>query len=133
MGVVSPRAHPEFEKYRFLTEDSWDSKIIEELKPARGDLVVRKTRYSGFTNPELGLRLKKMNVKILGFAGVATNVCVESTLRDAYFSEYFPVLFRDACLQLGSPVAQSATVNTVRDCFGWITSSRRFVQALALS
>lgn len=131
MGIASPRAHPEFARFRFLTEGSWDSEIVDELAPAKGEVVIKKSRYSGFTSPKLAVTLKETKTKVLGFAGIATNVCVESTLRDAYFSEYFPLLFEDACLQLGPAEAQAATVETIRKCFGWTSTSRQFVQALS--
>ena len=131
MGVASPRANPDFERLGFLTEGSWDSEIIDELTPWPNDIVIRKTRYSGFTNPLLAKALGRMKTKVLGFVGVATNVCVESTLRDAYFSEHFPVLFEDACLQLGSTEAQEATINTIRMCFGWTSTSSSLVRALS--
>ena len=130
LGVASSRMHPEFRKYRFITKDSWDSKIVQELTPTADEVVIKKTRYSGFTNPALAKVLTKTKTKIVGFAGLATNVCVESTLRDAYFAEFFPVLFEDACLQNGSPNIQSATVETVRNCFGWTSTSRQLVRAL---
>jgi ureidoacrylate peracid hydrolase len=75
--------------------------------------------------------MAKTRTKIIGFTGIATNVCVESTLRDAFFAEFFPVLFEDACLQNGSPSTQSASLETVRACFGWTSTSRQFIQALA--
>lgn len=131
MGVVSPREHPEFARFRFLTEGSWDSRIVDELAPAEGDVVIKKSRYSGFTNPILAKTLRECNTKILGFVGIATNVCVESTLRDAYFSEYFPVLFEDACLAIGPAETQAATVGTVRACLGWTSKSRQLIRALA--
>lgn len=131
MGIASTRAHPEFARFRFITEGSWDSEIVDELAPGKDEVVIKKSRYSGFTNPMLVTTLKKANAKILGFAGVATDVCVESTLRDAYSSEYFPVLFEDACLQLGPAEAQAATVGTIRRCFGWTSTSRHFMQALS--
>lgn len=131
LGVVSSRLHPEFRRFQFITKGSWDGKIVKELTPAGDEIVIKKTRYSGFTNPMLAEVLTKTRTKVVGFTGIATNVCVESTLRDAYFAEFFPVLFEDACLQNGSPNAQSATVETVRTCFGWTSTSRQFLRALA--
>jgi len=130
IGVASSRLHPEFRKFQFITKGSWDSRIVDELTPTADEIVIKKTRYSGFTNPELGKTLAKSRTKIVGFTGIATNVCVESTLRDAYFAEFFPVLFEDACLQNGPSMTQAATVETVRNCFGWTSTSRQFVQAL---
>lgn len=49
-----------------------------------GERVFRKVRYNGFTNPDLEPALRRAGVEDLVFAGVATNLCVESTARDAF-------------------------------------------------
>jgi ureidoacrylate peracid hydrolase len=54
--------------------------------------------------------------------GVATNVCVESTIRDGYFLEYFPIMVKDATLQAGPPALQEATIYNVETFFGWTTT-----------
>jgi ureidoacrylate peracid hydrolase len=131
LGVVSSRMNPEFEKLHFLTEGSWDSEVVEELMPGKGDVVITKSRYSGFTNPALAKTLRDSGTRILGFAGIATNICVESTLRDAFFSEFFPVLFEDACMQNGPSEAQETTIDVVQRCFGWTSESKRIVEALS--
>ncbi len=75
-------------KGKLLTEGTWDFEIVEELKPEPGDLVVIKTRYSGFAGTTLDSQLRTRGIRYLFFVGIATNVCVESTLRDAYFQDY---------------------------------------------
>ena len=70
---------------KLLTEGTWDFDIVDELKPHPEDLVVVKTRYSGFAGTPLDSMLRTRGIRYLFFAGIATNVCVESTLRDAYF------------------------------------------------
>ena len=81
-----------------LTQGTWDFAIVDELKPQPGDLVVVKTRYSGFAGTKLDSLLRTRNVRFLFFAGIATNVCVESTLRDAFFLDYWPLLITDATM-----------------------------------
>jgi ureidoacrylate peracid hydrolase len=48
-------------------------------------------------------------IKTICFTGIATNVRVESTLRDALFLDYWPLLRRDATMQAGPPNLQEAT------------------------
>ncbi len=71
------------------------------------------------------------NKRHLLFTGIATNVCVESTLRDAYFLEYWPLLISDATMQAGPPLLQEASLMNVRTFFGWVTTSEALVTALA--
>ncbi|MFH1646813.1 MAG: isochorismatase family protein [Chloroflexota bacterium] len=128
-GVVAMRRNPEW-KDRFLTIGTWDWEIIDELKPKPGETVINKSRYSGFVKTELDDVLKKANIKYLVFIGIATNVCVESTLRHAYFQEYFPVLVSDGCGNVGPEFIQDATITNVASFFGWVATADDLIKAL---
>jgi ureidoacrylate peracid hydrolase len=117
-------------KGKLLTEGTWDFAIVDELKPRAEDLVVVKTRYSGFAGTPLDSLLRTRGIRYLFFAGIATNVCVESTLRDAYFLDYWPILLRDAAMPAGPPAAHDATVYNVEMFFGWTLKSDDFLAAL---
>ncbi|MEB3734733.1 isochorismatase family protein [Halopseudomonas pachastrellae] len=60
-----------------------------------------KPRYSGFFNTAFDSLLRARGIRNLVFTGIATNVCVESTLRDGFFLEYFGVVLADATHQAG--------------------------------
>jgi ureidoacrylate peracid hydrolase len=128
-GLAAMRKNPEL-KGKFLTSGTWDWKIIDELKPQPEDTIVNKSRYSGFVNTELDAVLKKYNIKYTVFIGLFTNVCVESTLRDAFFHEYFPVLISDGCGNTGPDYIQDATVWNVTSVFGWVTEADDLIRAL---
>jgi ureidoacrylate peracid hydrolase len=100
------------------------------VKPAPGDIVVPKTRYSGFFNSTLDSTLRTRGIRNLVFTGIATNVCVESTLRDAFHLEYFAVMLADATHELGGPAIQAATVYNVETFFGWVSSTEDFCHTL---
>jgi ureidoacrylate peracid hydrolase len=120
VGMVLMRRSPEaWGKY--VTQGTWDEQIVEELAPQPGEPVVRKQRYSGFAGTSLDMVLKTLGAKYLLFMGGATNVCVESTLRDAFFHDYWPVLVEDACFSQCPPVAVEGSVWTVENLFGWVT------------
>jgi ureidoacrylate peracid hydrolase len=121
--------HPEL-NYTGLVEGTRDWQIIDELAPCAGDILVNKNRFSGFPNTQLDIVLKTHNLKYLLFAGVFTNVCVESTIRDAYFHEYFPVMISDCCGHAGPDYTQQATVWAVANIFGWVTESSDLLAAL---
>ncbi|MEY4760158.1 MAG: hypothetical protein RLZZ200_14 [Pseudomonadota bacterium] len=123
------RARPEL-RGQLLVEGTWDFQIVDELAPQPGDAVVLKTRYSGFANTTLDAELKTFGIRNLVFVGIATNVCVESTLRDAYFNEYWPILVTDGAMQAGPPEAHAATVFNVESFFGWTIGSAALVEAL---
>jgi ureidoacrylate peracid hydrolase len=74
--------------------------------------------------------LRVRGIQYLFFTGIATNVCVESTLRDAYFHDYWPILLTDCTMQAGDRGAQDATIFNVESFFGWTIDSRHLCDAL---
>jgi ureidoacrylate peracid hydrolase len=68
-------------------------------------------------------------VRQIVFVGIATNVCVESTLRDAFFLEYFGVMLEDATHQAGPDVLQQAAVFNIETFFGWVSTVADFCGA----
>jgi ureidoacrylate peracid hydrolase len=117
---------------KLLTKGGWDYELVKELKPESSDIVIQKPRYSGFTGTQLDSILRSRRIETLLVCGVATNVCVESTIRDAYFKEYFPVLVRDACYQAGPDFIQQATIYNVEQFFGWTATVQDVAAACAV-
>jgi len=123
------RERPELQG-TLLAKGGWDYALIDALQPATSDIVVPKTRYSGFVSTALDSILRSRGIRHLMLCGVATNVCVETTLRDAFGLEYHPILLRDACLQAGPAFIQDATVYNVETFFGWTASGADALVAL---
>ena len=98
-------------------------------KPLPDEPVVRKQRYSGFVGTDLDLVLKTLGVKYCAFIGGATNVCVGTTLMDAYSHDYFPILVKDAVFTQCPPVTVEATLWNVENIFGWVTSTADLLAA----
>lgn len=67
------------------------------VRPRPGEPVVIKHRYSAMINTELDAVLKRHGIRSLLMTGVATDTCVESTARDAYFIDYYVTLVEDCC------------------------------------
>jgi len=109
-----------------LAKGGWDYDLVERLKPQPGDVVIAKPRYSAFYNTALDSLLRARGIKTLAFCGIATNVCVESTLRDGFFLEYFGVLLEDATHQAGPAFLQEASVYNVEQFFGWVSNTADF-------
>lgn len=123
------REHPEVTS-RFLARGDWDFDLIDALTPIEGDIVINKPRYSGFFNTALDSILRSRNIRTLVFTGVATNVCVESTIRDGYFLEYFCVLLEDAAHQAGAREAHDAAVFNIEKFFGWVSDVDNFCKVV---
>ncbi|MET0351232.1 MAG: isochorismatase family protein, partial [Rhizobacter sp.] len=75
--------------------------------------------------------LRARGVRHLVFTGIATNVCVESTLRDAFHLEYFGVMLEDATHELGGAEIQKAAVYNVETFFGWVSTVADFRRTVA--
>lgn len=118
-------------KGKLLTEGSWDFAVVDELAPQPSDLVITKTRYSGFAGTTLDSQLRVRGIQYLFFTGIATNVCVESTLRDSYFLDYWPLLIRDATMAAGDRSVYEASVFNIESFFGWSLTSEQLQSALA--
>jgi ureidoacrylate peracid hydrolase len=116
------RERPEL-RGKLLTFGTWDFQIVDELAPEPDDVVIVKSRYSGFHGTNLDSVLRSRGIRNLLMVGIASNVCVESTLRDAYFNEYWPVLIADATMPAGSAEIHKATIYNVKTFFGWVASS----------
>lgn len=127
---VLMRERPEL-AFTLITEGGWDYELAEEMAPRPGELVVRKSRYSAFAGTNLDQALRARRIRNTVLCGVAANVCVESTLRDAYHHEYFPLLLRDATRQAGPEAMLEATIWNVERFLGWTATVAEFEAALA--
>ncbi len=129
LGIRMMNCRPEL-KGKLVTEGTWDFAIVDELSPHPGDIVIVKKRYSGFARTSLDAELQARGVRYLFFTGIATNVCVESTLRDAFFLDYWPILITDATMAAGPPGMQEAALFNIESYFGWTIPSDVFVSGI---
>lgn len=88
-----------------ILKDWWDdmpvdgtkeSEIIESLKPLGNEHVITKNRYSAFYKTDLEESLRRLNIKTVVITGIMTNICCESTARDAFFRDYYVKFVADA-------------------------------------
>ncbi|MBC2666130.1 pyrimidine utilization protein B [Novosphingobium flavum] len=115
---------------QLLARGTWDFEIVGELTPQPGDLRVYKPRYSAFFNSQLDSILRSRGIRNLVFVGIATNVCVESTLRDGFHLEYFGIMLEDATHQIGPDFIKQASIYNIEKFFGWVSTVDDFVRAL---
>lgn len=91
------------------------------VAPAEGEPVIDKHCYSAFIGTDLDARLRARGIRTLVFAGVQTNVCVETSLRDAY-SLGFHVAVAADCVASHTADLHEATLKNVRFLFGDVLS-----------
>ncbi len=74
--------------WRQVCRDGTSESELSPLLRARPEEIFRKCRYSAFSNADLDRALRRAQVEDLLVAGIVTNLCVESTVRDAFDMGY---------------------------------------------
>ncbi len=141
-GLVAER-FPALQPLGHIMAGTWDAQIVDRLLPREGEFVIPKSRFNAFYGTNLELVLRSLGVDTLIVAGVATNVCVESTIREAFIRDVNVILPRDATASytkemeeaslatLGFMFANVATVNEVVEAIETVSATA--VEALELA
>lgn len=101
-----PIVAPDGTTSRILVRDTWNTDIIDALKPHDEDLQLYKPRYSAFFGTDLDEILRARGVDHLVMLGATTSVCVESTVREAIFRDYHCVVLEECTAE---PIAADAS------------------------
>jgi ureidoacrylate peracid hydrolase len=127
-------AAPDGSISRILVRDTWNTDIVDELCPERGDTVLYRHRYSGFYRTELESVLRERGMTTLIIAGATTSVCVDSTVRDAMFRDFHCLVMEDCTAEpIGADLARSnhdATLLTLELLFANVTNSKSLTNAI---
>ncbi|MCL2438163.1 MAG: cysteine hydrolase [Coriobacteriia bacterium] len=114
--------------------------VVNELEPAENDYVLRKRRYSAFYQTDLEIVLRNTSgaseddvcsalpVDTLIICGTVSNICCESTARDAYYRDYKVIFGSDVCSALNK-AAHDATLANM-ELFGQVMTSSEVITAL---
>jgi ureidoacrylate peracid hydrolase len=135
MGVGEMADAPNGTTSQVLVRDTWNTQTLDELAPTPGDLVVAKHRFSGFFETDLDAQLREMGINPLILTGCTTSVCVESTLRDAFYRDYRCLLLTDCCAEVvGSDEVRTnhdASLTVIEALFGWTTESKQLFASIS--
>jgi ureidoacrylate peracid hydrolase len=96
--------------------ESWGAEFYRVV-PRPDECVVVKHRYSAFVGSRFEIVLRALARPTLLVTGVATNVCVESTIRDAFMRDWQVVLVQD-CAGAPTKAEHEAAVHNVATYFG---------------
>ena len=108
-------------------EGTWGAELYEGISPSPEERIVIKHRYSAFINTDLNTVLKAKGIESVLVTGVATNVCVETTARDAYMYDYYVTMVED-CSAAYDHRMHEATLENMRHHFGLVASSDEIMQ-----
>lgn len=107
-----------------IMDGTSDAQLIDELGRSDGDLVVEKNTYSAFKGTELEEQLKKMGVEEVIVSGVMTNLCCETTAREA-FIRGFRVFFSTDATATSSEDLHEATLKNMAYGFAYLLDCKR--------
>lgn len=108
--------------------DAW-AQIVTCLEPHANELVINKTTYGTFSSTGLDHTLRNLGITTLIIGGVVTNVCVETTARDAADRGYQVILLDDACAAY-SPEIHDATLLSFQGPFGRVRQTDEVIALL---
>ena len=122
-------------KHEGMRKGTFGQQVVSELAPEPGDISVVKRRFSAFYQTDLEIILRNIRgsvtpVDTIIICGTVTNICCESTARDAFFRDYKVVFGTDIC-SANTPEAHAATLENMKlfgrnmDCAGIIDALDR--------
>jgi ureidoacrylate peracid hydrolase len=100
---------------------SWGAQVVDALPKGPEDITVPKRRYSGFFQTDLDLYLRERKIESVIVTGVVTNICVRSTIHDAFFLGY-DVVVPVECVAATSPMQQESSLYDIETHYGTVTT-----------
>ncbi len=113
-------------------EGSPESEIHPDIAPLPGEKVILKHRYSAFYNTDLETILRVQKIEDVVIAGVMTNMCCESTARDAYYRDYRVFIPADATGSINEEMHLASLLNLAFG-FACVTRADALLQRAAAS
>ena len=129
--MILPRTREERLKVPITVRGTWDSRVIDEIKPAKRDHIIIKRRDSAFQDTELRVWLQSVGINTLILCGVDTSICVETSIRDAFNLGYDIFLISDATAS-GIGKYYETTLERVGDYYGIVSNLRDFKKIIKL-
>lgn len=118
----------------YFVPGAWGTEIVNELSPAPGDLIIEKPRYSGFYRTALDETLRARGIDTLAVAGVTTNCCVDTTVRDAFIRGFHVCVLADCVAAFAQEWdLHEASLRNLSLLFAVVSTSDELIAALKRS
>jgi len=128
-GGMTAEWWPELKDKKVLVAGSKGAEIHSALTPRPNERIIYKHRYSAFYNTNLEIILRGLSVTDLIISGVMTNICCESTARDAFFRDFRIFFLADGTgsvdedLHLGS-------LRALAYAFAYVTTVKEIIRSI---
>ena len=110
-------------------EGSPESEIDDDIAPLANEKIILKHRYSAFYNTDLETILRCLKIEDLVITGVMTNMCCESTARDAYYRDYRVFFLADATGSINEEMHKASLLNLAFG-FAMVTSADSIIKQI---
>jgi len=110
-------------------EGSAESEVHRDIAPLPADKVIVKHRYSAFYNTDLETVLRCLGIEDLVISGIMTNMCCESTARDAYYRDYRVFFLADGNGSVNEEMHLASLLNLAFG-FAYVTTADRIIEDL---
>ena len=110
-------------------EGSAESEIHHDITPLPSEKVIFKHRYSAFYNTDLETILRCLKIEDLVISGIMTNMCCESTARDAYYRDYRVFFLADGTGSVNEEMHLASLLN-LSFGFAYVTTADRIISEL---
>jgi len=110
-------------------EGSPDSEVHDEIAPLPNEKVIVKHRYSAFYNTDLETVLRCLKIEDLVISGIMTNMCCESTARDAYYRDYRVFFLADGTGSINEEMHLASLLNLAFG-FAFVTTAGDIIAQL---
>lgn len=110
-------------------EGSPESEVNAAIAPHPKDKVIFKHRYSAFYNTDLETILRTQKIEDIVMTGIMTNMCCESTTRDAYYRDYRVFFMADATGSITEEM-HLATLLNISYGFAWVTDTENLISQI---
>lgn len=110
-----------YTRYPVCAEGSWEGDYHGKIRPESGDPIVTKHRYNAFHGTDLDTILRANAIRTVVMTGVATDVCVASTAREAFMRDYYAIMVDDGTATF-SPEDHAAALRNFDRYFGEVST-----------
>src|SRR5438094_773038 len=114
------RRNGAYVQYPVCEPDAWNGDFYQ-VRPRSDEAIVTKHRYGAFESSDLDLVLRSKGIRTVIMTGVATNVCVETTARQAFLRDYYVVFTSDGTATY-SQAEHDTTLANIDNYFGQVVT-----------
>jgi len=114
-----------------IMENTKEAELHPDIAPLPEEKIIAKHRYSAFYNTDLEIVLRCLKITDLIITGVMTNLCCESTAREAYFRDYRVFFLMDATGSINEEL-HLATLKNLAFGFAYVTDTEEILRGLLI-